>query len=125
MPPEPATAPPRQVPRLLPAGAGRDRTADGVDDNTPRGSTGPHAQTESDMVGLKLNDTGERVKYLQELLTFAGFPPGTIDGVYGTRTADAVLGCRRSEGSNATSGNSITGAAAKQILTAFVRRVPR
>ncbi|WP_433696644.1 peptidoglycan-binding domain-containing protein [Nocardiopsis sp. CA-288880] len=77
------------------------------------------------MVGLKLNDTGERVKYLQELLTFAGFPPGVIDGVYGTRTADAVLACRKSEGSNATSGNSITGAAAKQILTAFVRRVPR
>ncbi|MEE2041034.1 peptidoglycan-binding domain-containing protein [Nocardiopsis sp. CT-R113] len=79
------------------------------------------------MIGLREGDSGERVKFLQELLVAAGFPVGTsgIDGFYGPSTSRAVLACRRSEGSNATSGTSITGAAGKQILSSFIKSVMR
>jgi hypothetical protein len=44
----------------------------------------------SDEPMLVLGDEGEWVTYLQQLLEQAGYSPGTIDGVFGSTTEDAV-----------------------------------
>jgi peptidoglycan hydrolase-like protein with peptidoglycan-binding domain len=77
------------------------------------------------MVGLKQGDSGERVAYLQYVLIEAGYPVGPkgADGEYGSKTVDAVLKCRKDQGSQANSGTPISGAAAMQILKAFVQKV--
>ncbi|MFC7330827.1 N-acetylmuramoyl-L-alanine amidase [Marinactinospora rubrisoli] len=78
---------------------------------------------EEDMVGLSQGDSGERVKFLQELLRAGGHDlgPAGIDGDYGPATARAVLAARKAEGSRQDFGDRITGAAAKQILSQFVK----
>lgn len=82
---------------------------------------------ETGMVGLKQGDKGERVKYLQELLVGGGFSVGThgIDGDYGPATSRAVLAARKSQGSKQDFGDRVTGAAGKQILTAFIQKVAK
>jgi len=40
---------------------------------------------------LRRGSTGDRVRELQERLTALGYNPGTPDGIYGTRTANAVV----------------------------------
>ncbi|GAB3209828.1 hypothetical protein GCM10027294_25770 [Marinactinospora endophytica] len=79
--------------------------------------------TGADMVGLKEGDKGERVKLLQELLRAGGHDlgPAGIDGHYGPATSKAVLAARRAEGSKQHFGDEITGAAAKQILSQFIK----
>lgn len=79
------------------------------------------------MIGLKQGDSGERVAFLQEVLIEAGYPVGPTgaDGHYGTRTVQAVLDCRRDQGSTANRGTPISGTAGMQILKAFVQRVAR
>lgn len=78
---------------------------------------------EDDMVGLREGDSGERVKFLQELLVKAGHSVGStgIDGDYGPATAKAVLAARKAEGSKQDFGDRITGAAAKQIMSQFIK----
>jgi hypothetical protein len=39
---------------------------------------------------LKPGDSGTQVKVLQRALASLGFSPGTIDGIYGSKTTDAV-----------------------------------
>ena len=78
---------------------------------------------EDDMVGLKEGDSGERVKFLQELLVKGGHKVGAtgIDGQYGPATSKAVLAARRAEGSKQNFGDRVTGAAAKQIMSQFIK----
>jgi len=78
---------------------------------------------EDDMVGLREGDSGERVKFLQELLVKAGHSVGEsgIDGDYGPATSKAVLAARKAEGSRQDFGDRITGAAAKQIMSQFIK----
>lgn len=40
---------------------------------------------------LRLNSRGEDVRTLQENLTMLGFRPGSVDGVFGEKTEDAVI----------------------------------
>lgn len=53
-------------------------------------------------------DSGENVKYWQNILAEVGFNPGDIDGDYGDKTADAVNGHRDSLNAS-TPVNQITG----------------
>ncbi|WP_051065541.1 N-acetylmuramoyl-L-alanine amidase [Nocardiopsis potens] len=78
---------------------------------------------EDDMVGLREGDSGERVKFLQELLVKAGHSVGEsgIDGDYGPDTSKAVLAARKAEGSRQDFGDRVTGAAAKQIMSQFIK----
>ncbi|MFC3996806.1 hypothetical protein ACFOVU_12825 [Nocardiopsis sediminis] len=87
----------------------------------PPGSGG--GSLEDDMVGLREGDSGERVKFLQEVLTKAGHSVGSsgIDGDYGPNTSKAVLAARKAEGSKQDFGDRITGAAAKQIMSQFIK----
>ncbi|WP_052305064.1 peptidoglycan-binding domain-containing protein [Stackebrandtia nassauensis] len=73
------------------------------------------------MIGLRKGDSGERVKGLQAVLERAGFKV-TVDGDYGPKTAAALLACRKSMGSTADDGNSVTGYAYAQLLTALARK---
>jgi hypothetical protein len=47
---------------------------------------------------LRLGHSGEDVRQLQLLLRNAGFDPGSVDGVFGARTHDAVVAFQRSRG---------------------------
>ncbi|MFW5415220.1 N-acetylmuramoyl-L-alanine amidase [Nocardiopsis sp. CNT-189] len=78
---------------------------------------------EDDMVGLREGDSGERVKFLQELLEKGGHSVGEsgIDGDYGPDTSKAVLAARKAEGSRQDFGDRVTGAAAKQIMSQFIK----
>lgn len=82
---------------------------------------------EDDMVGLSKGDKGERVKYLQVILMKAGFdlPKYGADGHYGDETEKAVLAARKSQGSEQDFGNRITGWAAAQIMSAYVKNVAK
>lgn len=75
-----------------------------------------------DMIGLTRGDSGEEVKALQYVLVDAGFSPGTVDGEYGSATANALLACRKSTGSAATDGNTVTAAAYAQLLRVLIRK---
>jgi hypothetical protein len=78
------------------------------------------------MIGLTIGDSGEPVKGLQSALNRAGFNPGTVDGDYGPNTADALLDCRKSQGSTAKSGATVTGHAHTQLLSALIdKRTPK
>ena len=92
--------------------------------NNVSGGGGSTNTGDDDMVGLAQGMKGERVKYLQELLVAAGFSVGSagIDGDYGPATAKAVLAARKSQGSKQKFGDKVTGAAAKQIMQAFVKK---
>jgi peptidoglycan hydrolase-like protein with peptidoglycan-binding domain len=72
------------------------------------------------MIGLKLGDTSEHVKGLQELLRRTGFSVGEFTGTYNQATADAVLACRQTVDPTATDGTVITGQAYEQIMVAFI-----
>lgn len=74
------------------------------------------------MIGLKLGDTGERVKGLQSALREAGFSPGEVDGIYGPKTAAALLACRKAQGSSVESGNKVSGWANTQLLIALATK---
>lgn len=73
------------------------------------------------MIGLRKGDSGERVKGLQAVLGRAGFHT-EVDGEYGSKTAAAVLKCRKSMGSDAKNGNKIDGYGYAQLLSALVKK---
>ena len=50
------------------------------------------------MQTLQYGDSGIFVRYLQLALTRAGYNPGNIDGVFGTRTLDALTAFQRDNG---------------------------
>lgn len=70
----------------------------------------------------KKGDTGLHVEALQVMLTSAGFPPGEIDGVYGDATSAALLACRKSLGSKATSGDFFDEYGYQQVHVAHIKR---
>lgn len=74
------------------------------------------------LIGLEKGDKGEEVKGLQYMLRRAGFDPGTADGDYGNKTANAVLKMRQAQGSSAKDGNKITGAAYDQLMYALITK---
>jgi hypothetical protein len=69
-----------------------------------------------DMLGLKKGDKGPMVGLLQVMLTASGFPCGDMDEDYGSAVASAVLKMRKSVGSSATSGDTMTRDAVEQLL---------
>lgn len=75
-----------------------------------------------DVIGLRKGDRGEEVKGLQACLRYAGFDPGTVDGIYGDATAAKVLAMRKSQGSGTKSGNSFGGWAYAQLQQALADR---
>ena len=76
------------------------------------------------MLGLVQGDESDEVEYLQTMLTSAGFPVA-IDGKYGAATSAKLLELRKSLGSTATSGTSVTPSALEQIHRAHViKRAP-
>jgi hypothetical protein len=81
---------------------------------------------EDDMIGLKKGDTGERVKALQVVLGYSGFPrAGGVQSsaTYDTATAAAVKKMSLSVNSNSTSdGNTITAYVYAHLLVAFSRK---
>lgn len=60
----------------------------------PTGSTPP---SQSCPV-LRIGSSGASVRELQTLLRNAGFDPGPIDGIFGSRTQSAVIAFQRSRG---------------------------
>ena len=50
------------------------------------------------MMTLRYGDRGVFVRYLQLALQRAGYDPGAIDGIFGTRTLDAVTAFQRANG---------------------------
>lgn len=90
----------------------------------PYDDTSPWGISEGDdmsLIGLSKGDSGQRVKGLQACLHRAGFGDevGEIDGEYGPKTSAGVLACRLSQGSGAESGDTVTGHAFAQILSAL------
>lgn len=90
------------------------------------GSNNTEGDALSGIIGLKHGDNGEndtllghRVKGLQSALNRMGHYEGKVDGWYGDLTAEGVLSARHSEGSQAESGNMVTGHAYGQILDAM------
>lgn len=86
------------------------------------GSWGSHGGSTGEIIGLRKGDTGQRVQALQGLLRRAGYTPGTT-GVYDTTTSSAVLAMRKSQGSSATDGDNLTGAAYEQLWAALVKKL--
>ena len=66
---------------------------------------------------LKPGSTGADVKSLQQALKSAGHSPGAIDGVYGTKTQEAVTAFQQSAGIKA---DGIYGAQTKQALDSAI-----
>jgi hypothetical protein len=89
---------------------------------TGGGSTTPEAS----MIGLKKGNTGERVKALQVMLGYSGFPrAGGVQSsaTYDTATAAAVKKMSLSVNSGSTSdGNTITAYVYAHLLVAFSRK---
>ncbi len=75
---------------------------------------------------LRYGDSGPFVQYLQLALTRAGYNPGNIDGVFGTRTLDALLEFQRD---NDLADDGIAGmrtwAALYPYLAGYTLRVAR
>jgi hypothetical protein len=69
-----------------------------------------------------IGDEGEHVKALQIMLWGTGFDPGTIDKKYGPATSAALLACRKSVGSSATSGDTFDQWAYQQLHRAHTER---
>jgi len=65
---------------------------------TPTTTTTPKPTVTAPTVALKPGDTGAQVKDLQRSLASLGYAPGKIDGVYGTKTTDAVKSFQKAEG---------------------------
>lgn len=74
-----------------------------------------------EVIGLRKGDSGERVKGLQAVLGRAGYGV-EVDGEYGPITAAALLECRKDMGSSADSGDSVTGYAYSQLLSALAKK---
>ncbi|WP_431728250.1 peptidoglycan-binding protein [Verrucosispora sp. TAA-831] len=70
----------------------------------------------------KKGDRGVAVETLQRMLAAAGFSPGEIDGHYWDKTSAALLACRKSLGSKATSGDTYSPAAYEQVHRAHAIR---
>lgn len=79
-------------------------------------------QEEDDMLGLKHGDTGSRVRLLQAMLTYAGWPTEN-DGIYGDGTASSLAALREAEGTASTDGRVVDHWAVRQIFRAQARRV--
>lgn len=80
----------------------------------------------SDMIGLKEGDKGPQVSALQVMLGHMGFyDPGkedkNIDGDWGPNTSKAVLAMRKSQGSNASTGDEMTYYAYPQLIRAYAK----
>lgn len=73
------------------------------------------------MLGLAQGDESEEVAFLQTMLTSAGFPV-TIDGKYGAATSAKLLALRKSVGSDATSGTTVTPWSLEQIYRAHSKK---
>lgn len=63
---------------------------------------------------LKYGDSGAQVELLQTALRRAGYDPGPVDGIFGTRTRDAVSAFQRSAGLRV---DGIAGSRTHQALT--------
>lgn len=100
----------------------------GRPDYTATGSVGGDTTWEDQLIGLKKGDKGEAVKAVQELAAQAGFRdalgPAGVDGDYQGKTAEAVRLARAYVGSAAKAGygDSITGHALAQLVTAVAKR---
>lgn len=84
-------------------------------------------ETDMCILGAKAGETSDRVKLLQRMLKFSGFPvTGDVDGTYGKGTSSALLALRKSVGSQAMTGVEVTPDAAEQVYrvhaTAAVRK---
>lgn len=73
------------------------------------------------MLGLRKGDSGPSVELLQTMLTAAGFTV-KIDGQYGASTSAALLALRKSIGSSATSGDSVSPSAYEQLFRVHAAR---
>lgn len=94
--------------------AEQDRLSWGVaNDTTTRSTT---------MIGLQKGDKGPEVQALQYHLKNAGFDPGDPDSAYGPKVSAAVLAMRKSFGSEATSGDTLTPAAYTSLMCALARK---
>lgn len=71
------------------------------------------------MAVYNIGSSGQGVRELQELLKGAGYDPGTIDGQYGTNTANAVKQFQRAN--NLT----IDGIAGSQTLGSLTKPIPQ
>jgi hypothetical protein len=71
-------------------------------------------------VPLKPGDSGAQVKVLQAALASLGYSPGTIDGVYGTSTQNAVVQFQKAAGLTA---DGVVGPATRRALrTALAKK---
>lgn len=73
-----------------------------------------------DLIGLRKGDSGQEVRALQSCLEHAGFKT-KVDGEYGAKTAAQLLACRKSMGSDADSGDMVTGYAYQQLHRAMIK----
>ncbi|MFC4333854.1 peptidoglycan-binding protein [Salininema proteolyticum] len=105
-------------------GRGPDGQSTGpYDDTSTWGIAAPaHDGRGNDVIGLKVGSEGEAVKGLQAALRYAGHSPGEVDGVYGPKTAAAVLAMRKSQGSGVDDGENFTGWAYGQLQMAMAKR---
>lgn len=108
-------------------GIGPDGASTGPYDDTSSWGIADTTIEEGTVIGLRKGDSGEnnpqlrhRIKALQYQLRRAGFEPGTADGIYGPKTAAAVLAMRRSQGSSAEDGDYFSGAAYDQLISAVI-----
>ncbi len=69
--------------------------------------------TDSNSTNLRVGNRGQRVRQLQEILSRRGYNPGRIDGIFGSRTRDAIIAFQLSRGLRAT------GVADRQTLIAL------
>lgn len=67
---------------------------------------------------LRLGSVGPDVKLAQSLLNKIGYPVGAVDGIYGTRTRQAVIAFQRNNGLEA---DGIVGPATWSVFEQFLR----
>ena len=84
-----------------------------------RTSTGTNAQAAEKILGL----SGKVRRLIQERLAAAGFNPGIADGIFGSRTRDAIRGWQESQNEPATGfltasqADSLAGGVSQQAAT--------
>lgn len=83
-------------------------------------AAGPTTQGDT-LIGLTKGDEGPEVEALQWALESIGIDIGTADRKYGPKTAAGVLAMRRSQGSKATDGNTLTPLAWSQLMAAIAK----
>ncbi|MGF7057979.1 M14 family metallopeptidase [Brassicibacter mesophilus] len=66
---------------------------------------------------LRLGSTGNNVKLVQSILTKIGYNPGTIDGIYGEATRQAVMEFQRNNG---LTSDGIVGPMTWRLLDRFI-----